>query len=206
MFNKLKDQFTSCGPESILSDRGRERVYETVKAIDLTEDDFATIFRVAAFCSLKDLGDMPMSFAMWRTADSVVRLFGDDRHKAMMGFVEGRLMVESSRMAAAREEKHRSSLTNAGYKTLSIRDLKIDARELHGQKVAVSGLLVLIDNNHAALLQNNNDTNPIGILLEGASRDTRADTVGRCTGSRGCQIEIKGEVIGNRSSVLIRAD
>ena len=206
LFDKLKDQFAACGSESILSDRGRNRVYETVKAIDLTDDDFATIFRVAAFCKLKGLGDLPMSFAMWQTANSVVTTFGADRRKATIGFIEARLMVANSRAIAAREEKRRASLASAGYKSVSIQDLKIDARELHGQKVAVSGLLVLIDNNHAALMQNKNDTNPVGVLLEDASRETRAETVGHCTGRRACQIEIKGMVIGDRDSVLIRAD
>jgi hypothetical protein len=97
-------------------------------------------------------------------------------------------------------------LTSAGYKPISIQQLKVDARALHGKRVAVSGLMILIDNNSAALLQSRQDSNPVGVLLGEASRETREQTIGRCASSRGCQIEIKGTVIGDRDSVLIAAD
>jgi len=204
-FQKLKNQFSSCDT-SILSDQGRQQVYRSTKAIDLSDEDLATILRVAAFCRMSKQPDLPASFAMWNASSSVLATYGAERRRETANFVEARLMAEDSKLKREREAQHVSSLTSAGYKPISIRELKIDARSLHGKKVAVSGLMVLIDNNTAALLQNQQDSNPVGVLLGQASRETREQTIGRCTSSRGCQMEIKGTVIGDRNSALIAAD
>jgi membrane-associated protease RseP (regulator of RpoE activity) len=207
LFEKLRAQFASCdNSNSILSDTGRQQVYSSTKAIDLSDGDLATILRVAAFCRMSKQPDVPASFAMWSASSSVLATYGADRRRETAGFVEARLMVEDSKLKSQRETQHIASLTSAGYKPISIQQLKVDARALHGKRVAVSGLMILIDNNSAALLQSRQDSNPVGVLLGEASRETRDQTIGRCTSSRGCQIEIKGTVIGDRDSVLIAAD
>ena len=204
---KLKSQFGSCdNSTSILSDPGRQQVYRWTKAIDLGDEELATIVRVAAFCRMNKQRDLPAAFEILSTSSSVLATYGVDRRRETASFVEARLMVEDSKLRSQRETQHAASLASAGYTPISIRELKIDARNLHGKKVAVSGLMILLDNNTAALLQNQQDSNPVGVLLGGASRETREQTIGRCTSSRGCQIEIKGTVIGDRNSALIAAD
>jgi hypothetical protein len=94
-----------------------------------------------------------------------------------------------------------------GYSSVTLSDLKVDARSLHGKKVAVSGLLFVLDNDSALLLKDERDENPVVVSLREASRGTRQATIGSCDNrSRGCRIEIKGTVIGDRSVVGILAD
>lgn len=102
---------------------------------------------------------------------------------------------------------HTSELARAGYSSVTLSDLKVDARWLHGKKVAVSGILFITDNETALLMKDQRDENPVVVSLRDASRETRRATIGGCDNrSRGCRVEIRGTVIGDRSVVGILAD
>lgn len=96
-FQKLKNQFSSCDT-SILSDQGRQQVYRSTTAIDLSDEDLATILRIAAFCRMSKQPDLPASFAMWNASSSVLATYGAERRRETSNFVEARLMAEDAKL------------------------------------------------------------------------------------------------------------
>ncbi|MBR1148937.1 PDZ domain-containing protein [Bradyrhizobium sp. AUGA SZCCT0431] len=206
-FQKLTEILGPCGTTHTMAQESRAKVYQFKPAIDITDEDLGSILRRTIKCAFERETGTPDAVAIHFASDRLVATYVADRENAISEFVQNRRMVEQAKLETERRDAHVTELTRAGYLPVGLSELKVDARSLHGKKVAVSGLLFVLNNDSAVLLKDERDENPVVVALKDASRETRRATIGNCDNrSRGCRIEIRGTVIGTGSLVGIRAD
>ncbi|MEH2611819.1 PDZ domain-containing protein [Bradyrhizobium sp. AZCC 1693] len=206
-FQKLNEVLGPCGSIHTMADESRSKVYQFKSAMDLTDGDLGSILRRTIRCAFERETGIPDAVAIHFASDRLVATYLADRERALSEFVQNRRMVGQAKLETERRDAHAAELTKAGYSPVALSELKIDARSLHGKKVAVSGLLFVLNNDSAILLKDERDENPVVVSLRDASRETRSATIGNCDNrSRGCRIEIRGTVVGNGSFVGIMAD
>ncbi|MEH2604305.1 hypothetical protein V1277_003682 [Bradyrhizobium sp. AZCC 1588] len=192
-FQKLTEILGPCGSTHTMAQESRAKVYQFKPAVDLTDEDMGSILRRTIRCAFERETGTPDAVAIHFASDRLVTTYVADRENAITEFVQNRRMMEQAKQEAARRDAHVAELTRGGYSPVALSELKVDARSLHGKKVAVSGLLFVLNNDTAMLLKDERDENPVVVSLRDASRETRRATIGNCDNrSHGCRIEIRG--------------
>jgi hypothetical protein len=206
---KLETVLNRCKVTDSTSAGTRNHIYAATKpVIEWTEDDFASIVRYMANCSMlkSNQNDMlSLAVAMYEAAGIGLSYYVVDARQARAQIEYKKEMAERSNALEEQRAAHVRRMAQAGYEVMSLLNLRVDAKSLHGKKVAVRGLVQVMDNETAFMAVNERDSNGIVILFGESSRETRRMLLSRCS-SRPCRIEVKGTVVGDRPVVGLLAE